>query len=263
MTATASDCILELEHVQLSFGATRILRDVSLMIRRGEYCTLIGPNGAGKSTLLKCINGIYSQWRGRIVIAGEDARHCSRRAVARRVGYVPQHSGILPGYRVREFLLMSRYAQLSGWGGPGRDDREAVERAMQRTGIRALANRSLPTLSGGETQKVFIAAALVQATPILLLDEPTTFLDPRFQHEVNQLVVELNQREGITVLSVSHDLNSAIQYSDRLLAMKDGELRHSLDPRELMDSSALAELFDTRFCMLSHPRSGKPLIIPE
>ena len=260
---TASDSILELEHLQLSLGGAHILRDVSLTIRRGEYCSLIGPNGAGKSTLLKCINGIYSQWRGRIVIAGADARHCSRRAIARQVGYVPQHSGVLPGYRVREFLLMSRYAQLNSWGGPGQNDREAVDRAMQRTGIRALAKRTLPTLSGGEAQKVFIAAALVQATPILLLDEPTTFLDPRFQHEVNQLVVELNRCEGITVLSVSHDLNSAIQYSDRLLAMKDGELRHSLDPNAVMDSSALAELFDTRFCALAHPRSGKPLLIPE
>jgi len=260
---TTNDRILELEQVQLNIGGVHILRKVSLTIRRGEYCSLIGPNGAGKSTLLKCINGIYSQWRGRIVIAGEDVRHCSRRAIARRVGYVPQHSGVLPGYRVREFLLMSRYAQLSGLGGPGQNDREAVDRAMQRTGIRALGNRTLPTLSGGEVQKVLIAAALVQATPILLLDEPTTFLDPRFQHEINQLVVELNRREGITVLSVSHDLNSAIQYSDRLLAMKDGELRHSLDPKAMVDSSALAELFDTRFFTLAHPRSGKPLLIPD
>jgi iron complex transport system ATP-binding protein len=260
---SADGSILAVEQLWLSIGNAQILRKLSLTLRRGEYCSLIGPNGAGKSSLLKCINGIYSQWRGRITLAGEDVRRCSRRALARRVGYVPQHSGLLPGYRVREFLLMSRYAQLGGWAGPGRNDREAVERAMRRTGITALARRSLPTLSGGEAQKVFIAAALVQSTPLLLLDEPTTFLDPRFQQEINQLVLDLNRQEGITVLSVSHDLNSAIQYSDRLLAMKDGELRHSLDPNKIMDNAALGELFDTHFCAISHPRSGKPLLIPD
>lgn len=260
---TTDGCILELEHVQLNLGGTAILRDVSMSLRRGEYCTLIGPNGAGKSSLLKCINGIYSQWRGRIRLGDEDARRCSRRALARLVGYVPQQSGSLPGYRVREFLMMSRYAQLGGWGGADKADREAVERAMVRTGITALAGRPLPTLSGGEAQKVFIAAALVQATPLLLLDEPTTFLDPRFQHEVNQLILDLNQREGISILCVSHDLNSAIQYSDRLLAMKNGVLCHSLKPSAAMDSTALGELFDTQFYALAHPRSGKPLLIPE
>jgi len=260
MPATGNSYILELRQVSLSLQGKRILQDISFGLQAGCSYTLLGPNGAGKSTLLKCLNRIHRNWEGEILIDGQSIRKCSQREIARQIGFVPQQNNLTSNYHVHEFLLLNRFARHGAWAGLDQADREAVEFAVEKTDISEFLGRRMNSLSGGEAQKVFIAAALVQQTPILLLDEPTTFLDPRYQNEVNQLLNELSRNEHITMLQVSHDINSAARFSDRLLLMKNGRLIKEGTPDELLNPETMNTLFETEFLFLNHP-SGRRIMV--
>lgn len=250
---------ISVRELSLSVGTKTLLDDVSLDIERGAYCCLLGPNGAGKSTLLKCLDGLYDTWTGTIAIDGNDVREMSRRALSSRLGYVPQVRDVPPDFNVEEFLMMSRYARERG----GAHERAIVEAALERVGMADFRRRSMRTLSGGECQKVFIASGLVQETPFLLLDEPTSFLDPRYQHDVNQLLHDLNRRDGVTIVCVSHDLNSALLYSDKLVGLKRGRVEFALSPLEVIRSGRLETLFDTTFSYVDVPGgNGLRMIVP-
>ncbi len=240
-----------------------VLTDLSFEIPVGEFVSIIGPNGAGKSTLVKCLNGILRDWEGHIDLAGLDVRTGAQREIARRAAYVPQFRGSSGTFQVHEFLMMSRYARQGPFSAPGRADLVAVDRALELTDTAPLRQRQLDTLSGGESQKVYIAAALAQETPILLLDEPITFLDPRYQHEVNVLLKRLNREAGLTVVSVSHDINSAVLSSHRILGLKAGRLVFLDRIEALMQPGQLAAIFDTEFLFVAHPESGQPLVVPR
>lgn len=240
-----------------------VLQDISFEIAAGEFVSVIGPNGAGKSTLVKCLNGVLRDWEGRIELAGLEVRTGSQREIARRAAYVPQFRGGSATFLVQEFLMMSRYARQGPFSAPGRSDLEAIDKALALTDTTHLRQRSLDALSGGESQKVYIAAALAQETPILLLDEPITFLDPRYQHEVNLLLKRLNREGGLTVVSVSHDINSAVLSSHRILGLKAGRLVFLDRIEALMRPEQLAAIFDTEFLFVAHPESGQPLVVPR
>ncbi len=253
MLATKNKHILELRQVGLTLQGQQILHNISFSLQAGCSYTLLGPNGAGKSTLLKCLNRIQQNWTGDIIIQGESSRKLSQRQIARRIGFVPQQNSLSSNYRVHEFLLLSRFAQHGIWAGIDQADRQALDFAVERAGISPFLDRRLNSLSGGEAQKVFIASALMQQTPILLLDEPTTFLDPRYQKEVNQLLGELARSEQITMLQVSHDINSAAHFSDRLLLIKKGRLIKEGTPQELLNPENMNSLFETEFVFLEQP----------
>ena len=255
--------VIQVRGLCCSLGGRQVLADLSFEIQTGEFLSIIGPNGAGKSTLLKCLNGIRRDWRGSIELAGLDVRSGSQREIARRAAYVPQFRVGSASFRVTEFLLLSRYARQSPFSAPGRADLEAIEKALQLTDTVALRDRQLDTLSGGESQKITIAAALAQEAPILLLDEPITFLDPRYQHEVNLLLKRLNREQGITIVSVSHDINSAVLSSHRILGLKAGCLVFLDRIEALMRVEQLAAIFDTEFLFVAHPESGQPLVVPR
>lgn len=244
-------------------GDRPVLDDVSFDVAAGEFVSIIGPNGAGKSTLVKCLNGVLRDWEGTVELAGLDVRSGSPREIARRAAYVPQVHGSSTSFHVAEFLMMSRYARRGPFSAPGRADLEAVNRALELTQTALLRERSLDTLSGGESQKVYIAAALAQETPILLLDEPITFLDPRYQHEVNSLLKRLNRDQGLTVVSVSHDINSAVLSSHRILGLKAGRQVFLDSIEALMRPGQLTAIFDTDFLFVAHPESGQPLVVPR
>jgi iron complex transport system ATP-binding protein len=235
---------------------------VSFDLRPGKFLSVVGPNGAGKTTLLRCLDGIVRNYDGRIVIAGRDLSTLPQRDVARLVAYVPQLRNSLLPFRAREFVLMSRYAHHGPLYSPGREDHEAVARALKRTGTESFADRKLNTLSGGECQKIFIAAALAQETPILLLDEPVTFLDPKYQNEVNALLRQLTTEAGTTIVCVSHELNSALRNADRVLALRNGTVAFNGPAREAMNATVLADIFDTEFILAEHPHDATPVIVP-
>jgi len=260
MSSSLTEYVLELRQVSLTLQGKPILHDISFGLQAGCSYTLLGPNGAGKSTLLKCLNRIHQNWEGEILIGGQPSRKLSQREIARHIGFVPQQNSLTTNYRVHEFLLLNRFARHGAWAGLDKADREALEFAVERARISEFLDRRMNSLSGGEAQKVFIAAALVQQTPILLLDEPTTFLDPRYQNEVNQLLSELSRNEHITMLQVSHDVNSAARFSDRLLLMKNGRLIKQGTPEELLNPETMNSLFETEFAFLNHPNGRRIML---
>lgn len=254
---------LEIDRFSYAVGDKPILREVSFAVRQGEYLSIVGPNGAGKTTLLKCIDRLVAGGVGAIRVFGRPLRSYRQKELARRISYVPQADGRLFPYTVHEFVLMGRYPHLSALGGIGPDDRRAVSEALEQAGVAAFARRRLTTLSGGERQKVFVAAALAQGAEVLLLDEPTTFLDYRHQAEVRELLARLNREHGTTVLAVTHDVNQAALDSHRVLALCDGQVAFLGSPRELMHGERLAAIYGTEFLLVEHPGAGQPIIVPR
>lgn len=254
---------VEIDRFSFAVGGKPILREVSFAVAAGEYLSVIGPNGAGKTTLLKCIDRLAAGGTGSIHVFGRPLERYRQRELARRISYVPQADGRLFPYTVHEFVLMGRYPHLAPLSGFGRDDRLAVDEAMEQAGVAAFARRRLATLSGGERQKVFVAAALAQGAEVLLLDEPTTFLDYRHQAEVRELLARLNRDRGTTVVAVTHDVNQAALDSHRVLALRAGAVAFLGPPAELMNASCLAAIYGTGFVLVDHPCAGLPIVVPR
>lgn len=238
--------IIELKKVSVELSGTEVLRLITLDIAQGEYVSIIGPNGAGKTTLMRCLLGMYA-YRGSVQINGRECSTIPARDLARQISYVPQTHDIEFPLPVFDFVMMGRYPYLSPLAPAQKKDLEAVERAMEVTGTLPFRNRLLRTLSGGERQKVYIAAALAQEAPVMMLDEPATFLDWKHQAEVMQLLKKINTECGATIVAVNHDLNSAARWSDRIIAIKDGRAIHDGSPQELIQPEPLETLFETTF----------------
>jgi iron complex transport system ATP-binding protein len=255
--------MIEVRGFSFGIGGKEILRDVDLSIKTGEYVSIVGPNGAGKTTLLRCLDKIYVGGRGTIEINGKSTESFSQAELAKLVGYVPQADGSQFPFTVHEFIMMGRYPHLSPFSSIGKGDEEAVQEAMARTGTREFVDRLLSTLSSGERQKVFIAAALAQEAKILLLDEPTTFLDYRHQVEIQKLLKRINRRSSVTMVSVTHDINYAALASDRIAAMKSGSIVFCGKPEEAMRNDILEKIYDRPFIFAKHPRTGFNIVVPE
>ena len=254
--------IVGIEHFSCTLSGKEILKDISLTVREGEYLSIVGPNGSGKTTLLKCLVRILRGSGGRIAIAGKEIESFRQRDLACLISYVPQADGRSSPFTVDEFLLMARYPYLSPFSSARKSDEEAVQTAMETTGTGHLAGRLLATLSGGERQKVFIAAALAQDTKVMLLDEPTTFLDPKHDADVRALLSRINRNHGVTIVSVTHDINAAALAGGRIVALKKGALVFSGGPGEFMDQGVLRTIYGTEFCFVNHPVTGGRLVVP-
>ena len=183
-----SNPIIQIKNLSIALSGNEILRDVSLSINDGEYVSIIGPNGAGKTTLIKCLAGIYCDWSGDVTIAGKLFSEYSSKALAKLQSYVPQAEGRTNPLTVMEFVAMGRYPHLSTFTTLQSEDYAAIDAAIGRAGLESFRHRKMNTLSGGERQMAFIAAALAQGAKILLLDEPSTFLDYRHQAEVAEIL---------------------------------------------------------------------------
>jgi len=255
--------VIELRRFSFRIGRKEILRDVSFAVRRGEYLTIVGPNGAGKTTLLKCIDRILPGGSGEIEVCGRPLADYRQKELARRISYVPQADGRTFPFTVEQFVLMGRYPYLNPFSSIGPEDRQAVREAMGMTGTAMFADRMLGTLSGGERQQVYIAAALAQGAEVLLLDEPTTFLDYRHQSEVRRLLVRANRDSGVTIVAVTHDVNQAALESDRIVALRDGSVVFSGTPQEIMKPGVLGQIYETSLLLIDHPSAGLPVIVPQ
>jgi len=239
-----------------------VLDDISFAISKGSFVTIIGANGAGKTTLLRCIDGLVQPSAGRLLIEGRPADARSRRELARMVSYVPQAEASGADYDVRSYVAMGRYPHLRAWTGLGPDDQRIIDEALQMTGTSQLAGRSLTRLSGGEHQRVRIAAALAQGGSILLLDEPTSFLDYRHQVRILDLLARLHRERQLTIVAVSHDLNGPISTSDTVLALREGRVVAHGAPEQILDRAVLERIFDTRFDLVPRPLLGLPIVVP-
>jgi len=258
-----NDPILKIDNFSFSRGGHQILEDVNLAVKAGEYLSIIGPNGAGKTTLLKCLMRIWTGGSGNIEIAGRHLAAYSQRELARILSYVPQSERQAAAFSVYEFVNMGRYPYLNAFTPETGSGRAVVDRAMAAAGVTVLSDRSVRSLSGGEQQKVLIAAALAQEPDVLLLDEPTTFLDPVHRDDIQRLLLALNREQGVTVVAVTHDLNQALMYSDRIAAIQQGRAVFLATPQEVVAEGMLDEVFSSTFTFMPHPHGGTPLLIPN
>jgi iron complex transport system ATP-binding protein len=240
-----------------------ILRDIAFGVVPREYISIIGPNGAGKTTLLKHLNRIIpAQQAGSIKLKGRSLDEYQQKEIARIVAYVAQTPAHIQHFSVREFILMGRYPYLGPFASPSTDDDKVVDVSMEITDTARYAERDMVSLSGGELQKVYIAAGLAQGGEVVLLDEPATFLDPRHQHEIFTILQQIN-REGRTVITVTHDINTAVLTSSRIIALRDGRIIYDGEAHGVMDNQILAEVYDREFKFTVHPDTGNKIAIPE
>jgi len=252
----------------LSFGYARgaaarpVLEDVSLGIPRGAVLGLLGPNGSGKSTLLRLISGVLPPHSGSVLLDGTPIARLTRRDLARRVAVVPQETRATFDFTVLEMVLMGRYPHLGTLELEGAADVEIARAAMRDTGTESLADRLFGTLSGGEKQRVVIAAALAQASDILLLDEPTTALDLRFQFEVMAVLKRLNAERGTTLVVSTHDLNLAASLCEHVVLLKSGRVLAHGATADTLTADNLRALYDVDADVQFHERAGHLTVVP-
>lgn len=257
------NAVIDIDSYSFRIGNKEILKNISFSIHEGEYVSIVGPNGAGKTTLLKCISRIHKGGRGNITVAGKRLEEYSQKELALEVSYVPQAGGRHAPFTVREFVLMGRYPYLSPFSPPKPSDTAAVREAMEVTGTSEFSERFLGTLSGGERQKVYIAAALAQEAQVLLLDEPTTFLDPKHESDIYRLLAGINRERGVTIVSVTHNINSAVLTSRTVLALKGGGVAFCGPAEEFMNEEVLRIIYEKSFSLMRHPLYGRTIIAPE
>jgi iron complex transport system ATP-binding protein len=247
--------VISVDDVVVGLGDERVLDGVSLSVEEGDFVGLVGPNGAGKTTLLRTINGAISPRRGVVEVAGENVHDLSSRAASRLVSTVPQTTQLSFDFTVRAAVEMGRTPHRSRFGTWTERDTEAVDRALNRTAVTALEDRPVTDISGGERQRVLIARALAQTTPVMLLDEPTASLDINHQVRTLELVRDLAQ-EGKTALAAIHDLNLAAHYCDRLVLLSNRRVLAAGPPETVLTEPRLREAFDTNAVVSRHPVTG-------
>ncbi|MFD5556439.1 ABC transporter ATP-binding protein [Streptomyces sp. NPDC127068] len=250
------------EAVTIGYGSDPVVRDLTLDVPDGMITTIIGPNGCGKSTLLRTMARMLKPTTGRVRLDGESVHATATREVSRHLCLLPQHPVAPEGLVVRDLVTRGRHPHQRWFRQWSPQDEEAVDRALELTHIADLRDRRLDQLSGGQRQRAWIAMTLAQDTEIMLLDEPTTYLDLAHQVEVLDLVLHLNRERGRTVAMVLHDLNLAARYSDLVVVMKDGAVLARGKPHEVFTPGTLAEVFGLHADVLTDPRTGLPIVVP-
>ena len=253
---------IKITDLSFSIAKKEILKNISLKIAVGDCLGFLGPNGAGKSTLLKCLMRINRGILGRIEINGRLLDSYSQRELAAELAYVPQLDGRSLSYTAREFVEMGRYPHIKPFYSMTKEDRAKVDEALCLTDVKEFEYRRLMTLSGGERQSVFVAAALAQGAKILLLDEPTTFLDPKHQSDTLKLLKRLNDTLNLTIVIVTHNINSAAMISSRIVALKEGEIAFLGSGNDLMQNGVLEKIYGMKFVFAQHPQSGAKCVVP-
>jgi iron complex transport system ATP-binding protein len=250
---------VEVRDVRVALDKTPILHGVELSVAAGEWVTVIGPNGAGKSTLLRTVGGLLP-FTGNVSLLGTELVRLRRRQRARLVATVAQSPIVPPGMTVFDYVLLGRTPYIPPLGRESAADLAAASEVLDRLDLTRFADRNLDTLSGGERQRVFLARALAQAAPLLLLDEPTSALDIGHQQEVLELVDQLRRSHGLTVLATMHDLSIAGEYADRLVLIADGRIVADGSPAEVLTEELLAAHYGARVRVIRG--SHGPLVVP-
>ncbi|AOS63286.1 ABC transporter ATP-binding protein [Actinoalloteichus hymeniacidonis] len=253
---------LSAENLRLAYGSREVVKGLSVDIPPGKVTVIVGANACGKSTLLRGLARLLSPAAGTIYLDGKDINTQSTKAVAAVLGLLPQSPTAPEGIRVADLVGRGRYPHQGWFRQWSSGDDDAVAEALLATGTLELAARSIDELSGGQRQRVWIAMALAQGTDLLLLDEPTTFLDVSHQVEVLDLLTDLNRRKGSTVVLVLHDLNLACRYADHLIAMKDGEIVAEGPPTEIVTEELVSDVFDMSSRVVPCPVSATPMVVP-
>ncbi|MCX4190151.1 ABC transporter ATP-binding protein [Methylophaga sp. OBS3] len=253
--------LIEVKDLQVDVDNKTLISNIHFSVRAGEHLCITGPNGAGKSTLLRTLNGMMPVSKGEISLQQQPLKHYSQKHIAQQISYVSQSGGHALPFIVDDFLKMARYPHQHWLGSWRAEDQTAIDRALDITECQGFKYRQMTTLSGGECQKVMIAAALAQDTPIILLDEPTNSLDPHHQTAVQSLIRTLHVDYGKTIIEVSHDINHASQHTDTVLALKDGQLLWTGPAEQFLDAKRLQDLYQQDFVFVPHPQTGRNIAL--
>ncbi len=255
--------VLQARDVTLAYERALVFEHLDLTIARGSVTTLVGANGSGKSTALKAFGRLLAPRSGAVLLDGEPIRGLSTRAVARRLAILPQKPLTPSATSVRDLVSRGRHPHQSLFTPQTAADTAAVEAALAATGVSDLADRDAASLSGGQLQRAWIALVLAQQTPVVLLDEPTTFLDLSHQLDVLRLVRSMNRERGTTMVMVLHDLSLAARFSDRLVVLAAGRVVADGAPWEVLTPDVLSTAFDLDAMVIPDPATGTPLIVPR
>lgn len=254
--------MLRVEKLSLGYDGNRIVREISFDIETEGITTIIGPNGCGKSTILKALSKNKKPISGDIFFEEIDLKAYKAKELARKMSILPQSPKAPEDVNVRDLVGYGRYPHLSWTGRLTKNDYEVIDWAISETKLEGLQHRHVSTLSGGERQRAWVAMALAQQSKILLLDEPTTFLDICHQYELLELVKKLNKQMGITIVMVLHDLNQAARYSHKIIVVKDGEKYQEGKPYEIITNKVLADVFNMEGKVLQDEDNNCPYFIP-
>ncbi|GAB6087188.1 ABC transporter ATP-binding protein [Alkaliphilus crotonatoxidans] len=255
--------LLKANHIMAGYDKKTILEGIDITIPDHQISVIIGANACGKSTLLKTLSRLIQPTAGEILLDGKKITTMPPKELAKVLGLLPQSPVVPEGITVADLVGRGRFPYQSFFKGLGKKDYEAVEEALALMGITDLANRSVDELSGGQRQRVWIAMALAQQTDILLLDEPTTFLDITYQVEILDLLTDLNKKRGTTIVMVLHDINLSARYADYIFAVHKGKLIAQGAPSDIITETLIKKVFDLDCTVIADPVSGSPFIVPK
>lgn len=253
---------LTAERLRLGYGDRTVIEDLDLVVPPGQVTAIVGANACGKSTLLRSMSRLLAPRTGRVVLDGREVHRLPARELARTLGLLPQSPIAPEGITVVDLVGRGRHPHLGAFSRWSAQDDAAVVAALHATRTTTLADRPVDELSGGQRQRVWIAMALAQQTDLLLLDEPTTFLDVSHQIEVLDLLTDLNRTAGTTIVMVLHDLNLAARYADHLIALAEGRAHAAGEPAEVLTEENVRAVFGLESQVILDPTSGKPLMLP-
>ncbi|MDR1213932.1 MAG: ABC transporter ATP-binding protein [Propionibacteriaceae bacterium] len=257
-----ADHRLAAERLTLAYGDLTVVDGLDLVIPPGAITAIVGPNACGKSTLLRALSRLLAPKAGHVVLDGQAIHRLPAKQVARTLGLLPQSPIAPDGITVADLVGRGRHPHQGLFARWSTEDDEAVAEALDATDTAGLADRPVDELSGGQRQRVWIALVLAQRTDLLLLDEPTTFLDVRHQLEVLDLLTDLNRRRGTTIVLVLHDLNLAARYADHLIALASGRVQAAGPPSEVLTGDVVQAVFGLAAHVVTDPVSGRPLMLP-
>lgn len=259
---SSSPSRLKAQNLKLAYENRVICEGLDLNIPEGKFTVIVGPNGCGKSTLLRSMCRLLKPVQGQVCLDGKNIQKMPAKELARELGLLPQSSQAPDGIRVVDLVVRGRYPHQELFKQWSLEDQDAVFQAMKDTGVTELAERQVDELSGGQKQRVWIAMVLAQKTPILLLDEPTTYLDVTHQIDLLELFRHLNREKNHTIVAVLHDLNQACRYADHLIAFSNGQIVAQGEPNTLIDAKLVKQVFGLDSVIIDDPVSHTPLIVP-
>jgi ABC-type cobalamin/Fe3+-siderophores transport system ATPase subunit len=255
--------LLQIKNLNFSFNSRQILHDINILVEEGEILALVGPNGSGKSTLLRCLNGFLRPDSGQVLLGGEDISQKRRKWIARHIAFLPQNLEAVQHITVYELVSMGRSPyQRFGWSLKSRD-RYKIEWAIDYMDLLSIQHRPLDKISGGECQRAWIAMILAQDTKIVLLDEPITFLDLKYQWYLLDIIRRIRQQYKKTIILVLHDLNQAMAVADNFVVLKEGCISAQGQPQKIVTSHLLKKVYDVTASVCTLGDYGRPIVLPE